>query len=39
MSYRKRMKPRKDQRVFRSTAAKTKSVNLAATVQRGGIRF
>lgn len=37
--YRKRMKPRKDRKVFRSTAARTKAVNLATTVQRGGIRF
>lgn len=37
--YRKRMKPRKDKKVFRSTAAKTKMVNLASSVQRGGIRF
>lgn len=31
--------PARDQRIFRQTAAKTKVVNLPATVYRGGRRF
>lgn len=34
-----RMKPRKDAKVFRRTAAKSKRINLAPRVMRGGIRL
>lgn len=33
------MRKRKDQRVFRQTALKTKKINAVTTVRRGGIRL
>ena len=36
---RKSMKPRKDKKIFRRTAIKTKKINLAPRVMRGGIRL
>ena len=36
---RKKMKPRKDKKVFRRTAEKTRVVNVGPTVARGGIRL
>lgn len=36
---RKAMKPRKDKKIFRRTAVKTKKINLAPRVMRGGIRL
>lgn len=36
---RKRMKQRKDSRVFRNTAISTKKINIAPTIYRGGIRL
>lgn len=35
----RRMSRGKDKRVFRQTAVKTKKVNVAPNVQRGGIRL
>lgn len=36
---RKKMPARKDRRVFRRTAAKSKKVNVNPTIFRGGIRL
>lgn len=36
---RKRTKPRKDRRIFRKTAAKTKTINIDPKVYRGGIHL
>lgn len=36
---RKRMRPKKDKKVFRQTAAKSKKININPTVFRGGIRL
>lgn len=36
---RRAMKPRKDKKIFRRTAIKTKKINLAPRVMRGGIRL
>lgn len=36
---RSRVKPRTDARIFRRTAAKSKKINLAPRVMRGGIRL
>lgn len=36
---RKKMKRRKDQKVFKHTANKTKKINIAPKVMRGGIRL
>lgn len=36
---RKKMKPRKDRRVFNETARNTKAINLPVKVFRGGIRL
>lgn len=36
---RRPMKPRKDRKIFRSTAVKSKKINLAPRVMRGGIRL
>lgn len=36
---RKVMRPRRDKKVFRRTAVKTKKINLAPRVMRGGIRL
>lgn len=36
---RKVMKSRKDRKVFRKTAVKSKRINLAPKVMRGGIRL
>lgn len=36
---RKKVKPAKDKRVFSKTARKTKKINVAPTVMRGGIRL
>ena len=33
------MKPRKDRKIFRKTAVKSKKINLAPRVMRGGIRL
>lgn len=34
-----KMRPRKDKKVFRRTAVKTKKINIAPKVMRGGIRL
>lgn len=39
MSHRKRTYKPKDRRIFRNTAAKTKEINLAPKIMRGGIRL
>jgi hypothetical protein len=36
---RKMMRPKKDKKVFRRTAAKSKKININPTVVRGGIRL
>lgn len=36
---RKIMKARKDKKVFRRTAVKTKKINVAPKIMRGGIRL
>lgn len=36
---RKKMKPKKDSKVFTRTAVKSKKVNLGLNFMRGGIRF
>lgn len=37
--YRKKMSSKKDKKIFRSTATKTKAVNIPQLSMRGGIRF
>lgn len=37
--YRTRVKRRKDQRTFKRTAMRTKRINLAPRMMRGGIRL
>lgn len=37
MAYRKKVKKKKDNRIFRNTAMKTKKINIAPKVSRGGI--
>lgn len=39
MSVRKKVKARKDKRIFRKAADKTKRINIKPTVARGGIRL
>ena len=36
---RRSMKPSKDRKIFRRTAVKSKKINLAPRVMRGGIRL
>lgn len=36
---RKKMRPKKDKKVFRQTASKSKKININPTVFRGGIRL
>lgn len=36
---RKKMKPRKDKKVFKNTADKSKKINIAPKIMRGGIRL
>ena len=36
---RKKMRPKKDKKVFRLTASKSKKININPTVFRGGIRL
>lgn len=36
---RKKMKKRKDRKIFRNTAVATKKVNISPKVMRGGIRL
>ena len=36
---RKKMLPKKDKKVFRRTAAKSKKINVNPTIFRGGIRL
>lgn len=36
---RKVMKARKDKKIFRRTAVKTKKINVASKIMRGGIRL
>lgn len=36
---RRPMRPRKDKKVFRNTAAKSKKINLGVRLYRGGIRL
>lgn len=36
---RKPMRPKKDKKVFRRTAAKSKKININPTVFRGGVRL
>ena len=36
---RKKMKPRKDKKVFKCTADKSKKINIAPKIMRGGIRL
>ncbi len=38
-NHRQKMKPKKDERVFRKTATKTKKINVKPKAQRGGIRL
>lgn len=39
MSYRNKTKSRKDARIFRNTAMKTKKINIKPHVSRGGIQL
>lgn len=39
MAYRKKVKKKKDNRIFRNTAMKTKKINIAPKVSRGGIQL
>lgn len=39
MSKRKKVNPSKDKKVFTNTAKKTKNINIAPHVMRGGIRL
>lgn len=39
MAYRNRVKARKDKRIFKNTAAKTKAINISPVTYRGGIRL
>lgn len=39
MSYREPVKPVKDQEVFKHTADRTRRINVAPTVMRGGTRL
>lgn len=39
MAHRRVMPRRKDQKVFRRTAAKSKKINIDPTIFRGGIRL
>lgn len=39
MAKRKKMKVKKDKKIFRRTAVKTKQVNISPKVMRGGIRL
>ena len=39
MAYRKKVKGRKDNRIFKHTAMKTKKINIAPKVSRGGIQL
>lgn len=36
---RKKANPRKDRKIFRRTAAKSKKINVNPTIYRGGIRL
>lgn len=36
---RKKMKQKKDKKIFRNTADKSKKVNIKPTIMRGGIRL
>lgn len=39
MAYRKNVSPKKDQVVFKHTADKTKKINIAPVLMRGGYRL
>lgn len=39
MAKRKKMKTKRDKKVFKRTAAKTKQVNISPKIMRGGIRL
>lgn len=39
MKHRTTVKPRKDKKIFSHTAAKTKKINVAPRLMRGGIRL
>lgn len=39
MAHRKEMKPKKDKKVFRNTAVKSKKINIDPKIPRGGIRL
>lgn len=39
MRHRKKVSGRKDARIFRNTAMKTKKINIAPKVSRGGIQL
>ena len=39
MAYRSRTKKRKDNRIFKHTAMKTKKINIAPKISRGGIQL
>lgn len=39
MAFRRPVKPKKDRKIFRNTASKSKLVNIAPKVMRGGIRL
>lgn len=39
MAMRKSMKPKKDKKIFRATARKTKDINVIPKEMRGGIRL
>lgn len=36
---RKKMVPKKDQKIFRNTAVKSKKINISPSIPRGGIRL
>ncbi len=38
-NYRQKMMPKKDERIFRKTATKTKKINIKPKAKRGGIRL
>lgn len=39
MAHRKKMKPKRDQKIFSKTAKKTKTINLTPKIMRGGTRL
>lgn len=39
MAHRQKMKPKKDSKIFRNTATKSKKINIDPKIPRGGIRL